>query len=242
MVGGVQSFLIDSRWLQKATDLLEMKQEEVIFVIGGGNGQLASLLSDRSRVLLVEPDRSIAQYLSSLGLYRTMVINSDPVLVLRDMPFDRMISLNPNMIDVSLLKGLLILPIKKAVFVMPESLMSAVRSRNMLGTLLRARYKFDIQQHVPTTCFSPRLKEKCSLVTFTEQKGGGNVAAALRLLVKEAGTMRGLLTRSCRQFFGYTLAEAQEAVRMLDTSTLKKRFFELDEKEFKEIYDWLKLE
>ena len=53
--------------------------------------------------------------------------------------------------------------------------------------------------------------------------------------------MRGLLTRSCREFFGYTLAEAQEAVRMFEQALLKKRFWELSEEEFKSVYDWLKL-
>lgn len=81
-------------------------------------------------------------------------------------------------------------------------------------------------------------------ISILDIESGGSETAApgetLRLLLKEAGTMRGLLTRSCREFFGYTLAEAQEAVRLLDQELLRKRFWEVSEDEFREMYDWLR--
>ncbi len=242
MVGGVQSFLIDNRFLKKSFDLLSPKQEDVIFVVGGGNGQLPSFLSDSFRLIVVEPDPSIAHYLDSLSLRRTIVINSDPVLVIRDMAFDRIISLNPYLVDVSFLKSLLIVLVKKAVFFLPEYLLSFFRSRSMHAFLLRANYDVVVHQQVPSNAFSPRLKNKVFIVSLSEKSsGGGPVADSLRLLVREAGTVRGLLTRACRQFFGYSLAEAQEAVRLLPPQLLRKRFYEVSEDEFKEIYDWLKL-
>jgi len=79
------------------------------------------------------------------------------------------------------------------------------------------------------------------LVSIVPKKEPDSVSLSLQLLLREAGTMRGLLTRSCREYFGYNLAEAQEAVRMLPPELLKKRFWDVGDADFKKVHGWLKL-
>ncbi len=240
MVGGERSFLIDGKLLGKVTDLADSKREDVAYVIGAGNGQLAGTLCEQCRIIVVEPDDGIASYVESLYLYKTMVIRADPLLVLGDLPFDRLLSLQPELVSVELMEAMLRISFQKAALVMPDEVFAATRTRNRLGTLFRACFNFKIEQSVHKTSFSPPLPMKCSLISIVPKKGN-NVDQSLQLLAREVGTMRGLLTRSCREFFGYTLADAQSAVRMIDISILKNRFWNLSEEEFKVVYDWLKL-
>jgi len=242
MVGVVdQSFLMDTRWLQKVVDLAAPEHQDVLFLIGGGNGQLASSLGSASKIVTVEPDESIANYLYSLELYHTMVMHAEPRLVLGDVPFDKLLCLQPGHLDEDMLLRMVRIPFSQAVMVMPDDLLPSFKRRDRLGTLLRASYDLEVLQSVPKNAFSPSLGYASSLVQLSPMRKRDPVASSLRLLLQEAGTMRGLLTRSCREFFGYTLADAQEAVRLLPQDVLKKRFWELDEEEFKSVHDWLKL-
>ncbi|MBN1275600.1 hypothetical protein JXA12_04910 [Candidatus Woesearchaeota archaeon] len=236
-----QSFLMDTRWLQKVIELASPGHHDVLFLIGGGNGQLASSLGDASRIVTVEPDESIANYLYSLELYHTTVLHADPCLVLGDVPFDKLLCLQPRHLDENILSSMLRVPFSQAVLVMPDSLLQAFRRRDRLGALLRASYDTNVLHAIPRNAFSPTLPYASSLVELRPVSKKDPVASSLRLLLREAGTMRGLLTRSCREFFRYTLAEAQEAVRLLPQDLLKKRFWELSEDEFKDVHEWLKL-
>lgn len=236
-----QSFLVDTRWLHKLLDLAAPSRDDVVFLVGGGNGQLASALGSASRVVTVEPDESIANYLYSLEIYKNMVIHADPGLTLGDIPFDQLLCLQPEHVHEGMLAGMLRVPFRQAVMLVPEPVTASFRSRDMLGTLLRAAFDVEVLQRVPKNAFSPMLEHPSSLVRITPSSKSEPVSAALRLMMREVGTMRGLLTRSCREFFGYTLADAQEAVRLLDAELLKKRFWELSEEEFKAVHAWLRL-
>jgi len=240
-MGGGQSFLVEPRWLTKALEAARCCSDEVVFVVGGGNGQLASLLSDTCRVMLVEPDEYISRYLYTLELYHTMVINAQPHLVLADVPFDKIISLQPGLIEADFLQNMLRVDFKHAVIMLPDDVISRFRARDRLGVLLRARYDMKQGTRVPMNVFSPPLSSPAHLVELKPKEEPDLVAQSVQLLVRESGTMRGLLTRSCREFFGYTLAEAQEAVRMLDPLMLRKRFWDLSEDEFSTVFKWLKL-
>ncbi|MBD3209695.1 hypothetical protein GF367_04765 [Candidatus Woesearchaeota archaeon] len=242
MVGvAQQSFLVDTKWLSKVVALAEPSRHEVFFIVGGGDGLVASTLGKAARIVTVEPDESVANYLYSLELFRNMVIHAEPRLVLADIPFDKLVCLQPEHLHEGFLSSLLRVPFSQAVMVMPDELLKSFRTRDMLGTLLRAAYDVDVVQSVPKNAFCPALPCASSLVSVVPTGRRDPVAASLRLLMQEAGTMRGLLTRSCREFFDYTLVDAQEAVRMLPAALLKKRFWELSEDEFKEVHDWLKL-
>lgn len=240
-MGGEQSFLMDGRFVAKMVEASSCARHETVFIIGGGNGLLPSTLADACRLVTVEPDQGIANYLYTLGLYHDTVIHAQPHLVLGDVEFDKLLCLQPEHVDERLLSSMLRVPFSQAVLMMPDDVAGAFRSRNRLGTLLRASYDVRHVVKVPKGAFSPALSFPCAMVSLRPSADTNPVDAALRLLVREAGTMRGLLTRSCREFFGYTLVEAQAAVRMFDQSFLKKRFWDLDEKEFKDVYAWLKL-
>ncbi|MFP4524436.1 MAG: hypothetical protein ACLFO2_03970 [Candidatus Woesearchaeota archaeon] len=243
MVGvSEQAFLVDSRWIERSLELAGPAREDVVFLLGGGNGQVASALGEGvSRVVTVEPDQAIANYLYSLELYRNLVVQAPPHLVLGDMGFDKLLCLQPSMVDESVLEGMLSVPFSRAVLMMSDDVAGAFRRRDMLGTLLRAAFDHEVVRSVPKNAFSPALPFPASLVVVSPASDSDPVKRSLRLLLSEAGTMRGLLTRSCREFFGYTLAEAQEAVKLLDKDLLRKRFSEVSEEEFQQVYEWLKL-
>ena len=241
MVGVVaQSFLSDGRWVRKVVDLAAPSREDVVFLIGGGNGQLAAALGTASKIVTVEPDEAIANYLYSLELVKNDVINAEPRLVLGDIPFDQVLCLHPWHLTEEVLAGLLKVPFQQAVLVMPDNVVGAFNRRDSFGTLLRATFDVTVIQSVPKNAFSPSLEFPSSMVQLSPSSRKDGVSQSLRLLLTEAGTMRGLLTRSCREFFGYTLAEAQEAVRLFDQELLRKRFWEVTESEFHKVYDWLK--
>lgn len=241
MVGvGVQCFLSDGRWVQKLLALADPSREDVVFLIGGGNGQLAAALGSASRIVTVEPDETIANYLYSLELHKNDVIHAEPRLVLGDVPFDQVLCLHPWHLTEEVLAGLLKVPFRQAVLVMPNDVISAFKRRDSFGTLLRASFDVEVMQSVPKNAFSPNLEFASSLVRLAPSSRNDGVSKSLRLLLKEAGTMRGLLTRSCREYFDYTLAEAQEAVKLLDKDMLRKRFWEVSEDEFRAVYEWLR--
>lgn len=240
-MGGVQSFLVDSRWLHKAVDVSGCNSQDCVFMMGADNGQLASMLSNSRSILLVEPDESIVQYLYSLELNHTTIINSSPQMVMGDEPFDKLLCMQPSLMSKDILESMIRVPFSKAVLVMPTDLVGSFRARDRLGTLLRANFDVEVINNVPMTAYAPKLETPAALVQVIPKNDGGSVNEALRLLTREAGTMRGLLTRSCREFFGYNLADAQEAVRMLDSVMLRKRFWELSEEEFKDVADWLRM-
>jgi 16S rRNA A1518/A1519 N6-dimethyltransferase RsmA/KsgA/DIM1 with predicted DNA glycosylase/AP lyase activity len=234
------SFLVDCRWLCRVVELAEPSYHEVFFVIGGGSGELSGLLSQSSKIVTVEPDESIANYLYSLELFRTEVINAEPHMVLGDVPFDKVLCVQPELVNEYMLRSLLRVPFQKAVIVAPDEVLAAFRGRNMLGSLLRASYDLAETKAVPKNAFSPFLEEPCSLVVLAPAARKDPVAASLRLLLREAGTMRGLLTRSCREYFSYTLAEAQDATKKLSLDLLRKRFWDVSEEEFRKVQEWLK--
>lgn len=237
---GAQAFLSDGRWVQKLIDIASPSREDVVFLIGGGNGQLASTLGGSSRVVMVEPDEAIANYLYSLEIHKTDVIHAEPRLVLGDIPFDQVLCLHPWHLTEEVLAGLLKIPFSRAALVMPDEVIAAFKRRDSFGTLLRATFDLEVLQSVPKNAFSPNLDFSSSLVRLLPSSRVDGVSQSLRLLLKEAGTMRGLLTRSCREFFDYTLAEAQDAVKLLDKDMLRKRFWEVTEDEFRDVYEWLK--
>lgn len=236
-----QHFLIDSKVLRKFTSAIESKPEDVLYLAGADNGQLASDLCQSSRLIVVEQDENIASYLDSLGLYRTMVIRSEPLLVLNDMPFDIILSIQPSLLSKEFLEALLRINFRKAVLIMPEILHTAFKSRTKLGILLRACFDITTPIRVPKSAYSPPLNEASCFAIITPSKNMDPVSKSLRLLIKEAGSMRGLLTRSCREYFNYTLKDAQTEVKHFDKALLKKRFYQLTDKEFKDIHKWLKL-
>lgn len=235
------AFVVDSRLITRVTELANCGSDEVVFVLGGGTGQLTSSLGCASRIITVEPDRSIANYLYSLELYHNTVVTAQPHMVLSDIPFDKLICLQPHKVHLQLLDALLRVPFSQGVLVAPDELLGAFRARDRLGVLLRASLDLEIIKSVPKTAYSPVLSFPVSLVSLTPTKLKDPISLSLQLLLREAGTMRGLLTRSCREYFAYTLAEAQEAVRLLDKELLKKRFWEIDDAEFKAVHEWLKL-
>jgi 16S rRNA A1518/A1519 N6-dimethyltransferase RsmA/KsgA/DIM1 with predicted DNA glycosylase/AP lyase activity len=242
LMGGAQSSLVDSRWLDKALDHAECGQGEVIFVMGAGDGQLPSILSNTCKIMLVEPDASLAQYFYTLELYRTIVINSQPHQVMGDIPFDKILCVQPELASEAALLAMLKVPFKHAVMIMPEETLGITKKRTMLATLLRSAFDIQVIQSVPKNAFAPLLDMKTSLVTIKHRTDKDPVACAIQLCIHEsAGTMRGLLTRACREYFGYTLADAQGVVRQMDQTILKKTFWQLSEAEFKDVYAWLKL-
>lgn len=243
VMGGVQhSFLTDIRLLGRALELAACGRGETVLVVGGGDGQLASLLGTCSgQVIAVEPDAQLASYLYALELHRTTVIHAEPHLVLGDSPFDKLVCVQPSHVDERFLSSLLRVPFSQGVVMMPDEVLGLFRSRGRLGVLLRAALDAQVVRSVPKGSFSPPLPFPASLVALTPSSKADPVSRSLRLLLFEAGTMRGLLTRSCREFFGYTLAEAQGAVRLLDPSLLKKSFWEVSDGEFRDIHEWLRL-
>lgn len=240
-MGGVRSFLVETKWLAKALEAASCKHGEVIFVAGGGDGQLPSLLSEVCHTVAVEPDEALANYLYSLGLFRTTVINAQPHLVLGDAPFNKLLCMQPSLLDSRFLESMLQVSFDQAVLIVPDDLLGHFRARDRLGCLLRASFDVEVLRAVPKAAYAPALAFPASLIRLSPTVKNDPVAASLRLILQEAGTMRGLLTRSCREFFGYTLAEAQEAVRLLDQSLLKKRFWEVSDDEFKAVHEWLRL-
>ena len=243
MSGGQEhSFLTDTRLLGRSIELADCSKGETVFVVGGSDGQLASNLGEcSSSIIAVEPDPQLASYLYSLELYRTMVIHAAPHAVLKDAPFDKLLCLQPKHVDERFLSSLLGVSFSQGVVMMPDDVYGAFRARDKLGVLLRASFDADVVRSVPKTSFSPSLSFAASLVALSPSTKKDAVSSSLRLLFQEAGTMRGLLTRSCREYFGYTLAEAQDAVRMLNADLLKKRFWDVSEDEFKSVVNWLKL-
>jgi len=195
-------------------------RHETVFIIGGGNGLLPSTLADACRLVTVEPDQGIANYLYTLGLYHDTVIHAEPHLVLGDVEFDKLLCLQPEHVDERLLASMLRVPFSQSVLVAPDELLGAFRARNQLGILLRASFDLEVIKSVPKNAYSPELDFPVSLVSLSPKKDADAVALSLQLLLREAGTMRGLLTRSCREFFDYTLADAQEAVRLLPADLL----------------------
>jgi 16S rRNA A1518/A1519 N6-dimethyltransferase RsmA/KsgA/DIM1 with predicted DNA glycosylase/AP lyase activity len=234
---------VDPVLVEKSIELAGFSSSDSVFLASGDNGQLSgNLCSKCGNIVVAEPDRSLASYLTSLGLYRTLIIHAPPSLVLKDMPFNKLLALEPSFVDEHLLAGLLSIDVDHAVMIMDEQTLASFKSRNMLGTLLRASFNLDIVRRMPKSSFSPCLENNCHLVSLKRVSNSKDpIKNSLQLLMKEAGTVRGLLTRSCREYFGYTLAEAQEAVKMLDTKMLRKRFDELNESEFKDVHSWLKL-
>jgi 16S rRNA A1518/A1519 N6-dimethyltransferase RsmA/KsgA/DIM1 with predicted DNA glycosylase/AP lyase activity len=238
--GAQQSFLMETKWLNRFLDVAKTSHDDVVFLVGGGNGQLAAALEHTSRVVTVEPDESIANYLYSLELYKNMVINAEPSLVLGDIPFDHLLCLQPELMHEGVLAGMLKISFKRAALLVPEPLLAVFNARHKLGTLLRAAYAIDVGAVVPKSAFSPALEFPSVLVSLVPLETKNPVSLSLQLLMHEAGTMRGLLTRSCREYFGYTLADAQGAVRVLDSDVLKKHFWELSDDDFKDVCAWLR--
>lgn len=77
-----QFFLVDSRILDKEAELLDLKEKDVVLEIGAGFGSLTVRLAQKGRVLAVETDPGLCQFLRRIK--NTVAMNNDALKILEE--------------------------------------------------------------------------------------------------------------------------------------------------------------
>lgn len=178
-----QNFLLDEKVLTDIINAANLKEEGTVVEIGPGLGVLTAELSQRAgRVIAVEADRELAEYLRGRNFPNTTIITGDALQVDWDVTIDgdyKVVANIPYSITSPLLKKIFSLknkPTEVILLVQKELAERLVaqpktRTRGFMTVLREANTEAEIIRTVESSSFYPVPKVDSAVIKLTPFQG-----------------------------------------------------------------------
>jgi len=169
-----QHFLVDKMIRDELADQAELTHEDTVLEVGPGLGFLTAILASRAgRVIAIEKDRTLAEYLTTkFSRYPNMkVIQGDALK--SSIPFhSKIVSSPPYNISSKLTLFMLNSEFKSAILLLQEDFAKRLTARSgsreygRITVMLQSRAEAEYIRRVPSSAFYPRPKVDSALVTI----------------------------------------------------------------------------
>jgi len=221
-------FMIDRKVIKKIITSSSILEEETVLEIGAGKGQLTVPLSEKGRVVAIEKDRDLADFLKNKfrGNKRVKVVHGNALKEIKKLKFDKIVSNLPYSICQPLFQLLPYLEFSAAFLTIPK------RFSERLGHLpYSAFFETKMLFPVPRSSFDPPPKTESVFVEVGKRESLlGNVLFLRKNKLKNA------IMQTLCQKRGMTKKQAREALKTLNLNTLlEKRVQSLTLKELKKL-------
>lgn len=168
-----QNFLTDMPTAQREVEYANINKKDVVLEIGPGKGFLTKILSDKAKkVISIEIDQTLAQYIKDLNLDNVEIINAD-VLELDFntlSKFNKIVSNIPYQISSPLTFKMLEYPFELAVLIyqkeFAERMVAKHGTKNYSRLTVNTYYKAGCKllEIVPKEFFNPKPKVDSAMV------------------------------------------------------------------------------
>jgi len=180
-----QNFLIDNNIINKISDNINAKEDDLIIEIGPGMGALTKKLkSKNANLICYEIDTDMKPYLNALEDDKTKIIYGDILLSnikddVKDLSYNNIYIVGnlPYYITTPIIKFLinLKLDVKEMIFMVQEEVadrFSAKEGNKEYGSIsLFLKYYFNVEKlfKVSKKCFDPIPKVESAIIKFSER-------------------------------------------------------------------------
>ena len=237
-----QHFLVDKIIRDELADQAELTLDDTVFEVGPGLGFLTTILASRAgRVIAVEKDRTLAEYLTNrFSRYSNVkVIQGDALK--SSIPYHaKVVSSPPYNISSKLTLLIINSEFKSATLLLQEDFVkrliasSGSREYGRLTVMLQSKAKAEYLKKVPRSAFYPRPRVDSALVTIKP------TTVPLAVMDTEIFTdlVRSLFTQRRRKLRGvltrYLASKHQDQSEEIisKVTVAEKRVYELSPNEF----------
>lgn len=180
-----QNFLIDNNIINKISDSINAKENDLIIEIGPGMGALTKVIKEKkAHIICYEIDRDMIPYLNKYVDDKTKVIYEDILDAnikddIKDIKFDKLFIVGnlPYYITTSIIKHLILLElnIHEMIFMVQEEVadrFTAKHGSSEYGSItLYLNYYFNLEKlfKVSKKCFNPIPKVESAIIKFTKR-------------------------------------------------------------------------
>jgi len=218
--------MINTTILKRIVYLAELKEKDVVLEIGPGTGNLTKLLAKKSKIVCVEKDCEI-----SLAIENTEFLNANILEVIETLEFNKIVSNIPYCISEPLFKKLFKSDFELAVLTVGMKFYELLMSEHRFGIVSRAFFNVELIQEVPKSAFKPAPRVKSALIVLKPKQKKNEESILKKLVLLDDKKLKNALLKA---FEGVkTKRETKEIIKALDSKTLGKKFWQLNEDEFK---------
>jgi len=220
-----QHFMVSNTILKKIVELADLNEEDIVLEIGPGTGNLTKLLAKKAKTVCVEKDCNI-----SLAIKNTEFYNANVLDVIRTLEFNKIVANIPFNISEPLFKKLFKLDFDLAVLTVGMKFYDLLMSDNRFGIVTREFFNVELIQEIPKSAFKPSPRVKSALITL---KPNNKESVLKKLVLLDEKRIKNAIIKAYEGT--KTKKQAKELLTMLNGKTCEKRFWLLDEAEFRQL-------
>ncbi|MFH1506124.1 MAG: rRNA adenine N-6-methyltransferase family protein [archaeon] len=220
-----QHFMIDTSILYRIVELANLKPDDIVLEIGPGTGNLTKLLAKKAKIICVEKDCDI-----SLDIKNTEFHNANVLDVIETLKFNKIVANIPFNISEPLFKKLFKLKFELAVLTSGMKFYDLLMSEHRFGIVAREFFNIELIQEIPKSAFKPRPRVKSALIKLIPKE---NDSILKNIILLDDKKLKNAILKA---FEGKeTKKETKEKLKVFNSKTSEKRFWELNEEEFTQL-------
>ena len=167
-----QHFLIDEETAKLVVSLCEIKKEDIVVEIGGGNGEVTKFIP-KCNLTIIEKDKQLAGRLKQ-KFPEARIMTGEGVSAIKKIDFDCLISSVPYSICEPLIRELFLHSFKKAVLILPRYFINNIESNETSLSFLAEEFlEIEIIKEIERERFFPRPRVDSYLVEVKPKKSEG---------------------------------------------------------------------
>jgi len=231
-----QHFLVDESIAKQMVSLCDIKKQDVVIEIGGGNGEITRFIPE-CRLTVIEKDKQLAGKLKQ-KFPDAKIITGDGVSAIKKIDFDYLISSVPYSICEPLFRELFLHDFRKAVLIFPKTLVDNLENKETSLSFLANEF-FDIKKirDIGREKFEPMPNVDSVLVELTQNKTGDKILKSIYL--QQDKKLKNALREAIVEALGKTKKQANEMIKgmKITDKTINKNVRMLSYHELKYVKD-----
>jgi 16S rRNA (adenine1518-N6/adenine1519-N6)-dimethyltransferase len=239
-----QNFIINKKVIEKVSDLLDIKKEDIILEIGPGTGFLTrSLVQKANKVIAIEKDTKLCKLLKK-EIYNANleIINKDVLKIdLNLFKFNKIVSFVPYSISRDLLYKI-IKEKKKMILILQKEFaekliaLEGYINYNAVSVISQTYYNIKIEKIISQTSFFPKPKCKSAIVSFDPIKDV-KFDRNFNKFIKEIFRYSNKNLKKSLKLSNYKIKENIKDKKILEILQSKVKLLNI--KELKELYSYV---
>ncbi len=209
-----QHFLTDVTVIDKMIALAEIHKTETVLDIGAGSGNITLRIPPCKKIFAVESDKKFVAELEKIP--NVTVLEGSAAKM--PLAADKIISNLPFSAAESILLRILTTPFKKAVFLLPLSLLRKLQEGTALAVLFNAFFTITDEGDVDPASFTPVPHTKPCIMTLAPKKANATELVIQKLWLQRDKKLKNALRETRVQLHKATKREAETWVDSLKLS------------------------
>lgn len=163
-----QHFMVDKETIKIIVAAAEIKKSETILEIGAGHGELTEFLGKISKVIAIEKDKKLCDFLfRKFGKNKKVqIIHGNALKEIEKLEFDKIVSNPPYAILEPLLKKLMRKTFSLAVLTVPRNFFEKIKTDVLYTSFFDIKFLFPVSR----VAFSPPPRTESVVMSVTPRK------------------------------------------------------------------------